>query len=127
MGKIFNRKNQLDARQRLRCQMPTPEQILWHYLKREQLGVKFRRQHGIGRYIVDFYCPEKRLVIEVDGDSHFSPDSRNYDHSRDEYLMILGISVLRFTNLQVMQQTQSVLEGIKQVLDASITPPRPSP
>lgn len=127
MGKIFNRKNQLDARQRLRSQMPTPEQILWHHLKREQLGVKFRRQHGIGCYIVDFYCPEKRLVIEADGDSHFTPCAQNHDHVRDEYLMALGIKVLRFTNLQIMQQTQSVLEAIKQMLDGSITPPRPSP
>ena len=61
--------------------MTEPEKRLWSILRNNQLGVKFRRQHGIGHYIVDFYCPELKLIIEVDGESHFSEDAQAYDRA----------------------------------------------
>nr|WP_258071342.1 endonuclease domain-containing protein [Vibrio jasicida] len=94
--------------------MPKPEEVLWHKIRRKQLGVKFRRQHGIGRYIVDFYCAELSLVIEIDGDSHFSTEGKEKDTKRDAFIEALGIKVLRFTNEEVMKQTESVLERIIQ-------------
>ena len=72
MNKFFNQLKQKPIRQTLRNRMTQAEKILWYYLRGRSLkGYKFRRQYGIGQYIVDFYCPAIRLVIEIDGDSHY--------------------------------------------------------
>ncbi|PYF79172.1 very-short-patch-repair endonuclease [Marinomonas alcarazii] len=92
--------------------MPEPERRLWFHIRGRQLGVKFRRQHGVGSYIVDFYCPEKHLVIEVDGDSHYTDEARKYDIERTIYLNRKGLQVLRFTNEQVMNELDAVLNVI---------------
>ncbi|HGY9592415.1 TPA: endonuclease domain-containing protein [Vibrio campbellii] len=110
--RTFNLKYQKQIRSQLRTNMPKPEEILWQRIRRKQLGVKFRRQHGIGRYIVDFYCAELNLVIEIDGDSHFSDEGKEKDTIRDAFMETLGIKVLRFTNEEVMKQTESVLERL---------------
>ncbi len=112
--RAFNLKYQKQIRSQLRTNMPKPEEILWQRIRRKQLGVKFRRQHGIGRYIVDFYCAELNLAIEIDGDSHFSDEGKEKDTIRDAFIEALGIKVLRFTNEEVMKQTESVLERIIQ-------------
>ena len=112
--RTFNLKYQKQIRSQLRTNMPKPEEVLWQKIRRKQLGVKFRRQHGIGRYIVDFYCAELNLVIEIDGDSHFSDEGKEKDTIRDSFMETLGIKVLRFTNEEVMKQTESVLERIIQ-------------
>jgi very-short-patch-repair endonuclease len=85
-------------------------------LRGKQLGVKFRRQHDIGHYIVDFYCPERQLVIELDGESHFTNDEQAYDQIRDAYLQGLGLRVLRFTNVQVVENLEGVYDIIKQAV-----------
>ena len=78
--KLFNRKTTKTKRQELRNDMPRAEKILWGHLKKQQINdCKFRRQHGIGAYIVDFYCPEKQLVLEIDGDSHFEAAASRYE------------------------------------------------
>ena len=110
--RTFNLKYQKKIRSQLRSNMPKPEEVLWQKIRRKQLGVKFRRQHGIGRYIVDFYCAELSLVIEIDGDSHFSTEGKEKDTKRDAFIEALGIKVLRFTNEEVMKQTESVLERL---------------
>ncbi|MGL5598435.1 MAG: endonuclease domain-containing protein [Aeromonas sp.] len=101
-------------RQQLRRNMTMPEQRLWQRIRNEQLGVKFRRQHGIGNYIADFYCPSHKLVIEVDGDSHFTEQGRDSDLQRDQFMHALGLRVLRFTNQQIMQELSAVLTVIMQ-------------
>ncbi len=106
-------------RQELRSQ-PTPaEHHLWQHLRKNQLGVKFRRQHGIHHYIVDFYCPECDLVIEVDGEIHTSEDAREYDQERDNLLKSCGLQVLHFSNHQVLQDTPTTLTQIQQALSLS--------
>ena len=117
--RTFNLKYQKQIRSQLRTNMPKPEEILWQRIRRKQLGVKFRRQHGIGRYIVDFYCPELNLVIEIDGDSHFSDEGKEKDTIRDAFMEALGIKVLRFTNEEVMKQTESVLERLFNLVRSS--------
>ncbi|MGF1792894.1 endonuclease domain-containing protein [Photobacterium profundum] len=112
MNKVFNNKQQKAFRQKLRNDMPEPEKRLWSRIRSKQLLAKFRRQHGIGNYIVDFYCSEKKLVIELDGDSHFSQDGLDYDKKRDAYMNSLGIKVLRFTNLQVITELDGVVTCI---------------
>lgn len=91
--------------------MPDAEIIMWSHLKNKQLnGLKFRRQYGVGRYIVDFYCPKMRLIIEIDGDSHFTDEAEQYDKQREEYMQSLGLSILRFTNRDVREKLPEVLE-----------------
>jgi very-short-patch-repair endonuclease len=83
-------------------------------------GRKFRRQrrqHSIGAYIADFYCPEECLVIEVDGDSHYTAEAQEYDTQRTAFLNALGVDVLRFTNHQVLFETEGVLAAIRAYLE----------
>jgi very-short-patch-repair endonuclease len=80
--------------------MTGPEKRLWSRLRARQLqGIKFRRQHGIGPYIVGFYCPEQSLVIEVDGDSHADAEQIQRDQRRDRYLQSIGLRVVRYRNM----------------------------
>ncbi len=101
----------------LRKEMTEAERRLWHRLRGEQLGAKFRKQHPIGPYIVDFYSWRAGLVIEVDGDTHFTPEAQAYDRERDAYLQSLGLTVLRFPNREVFTNLEGVLEAITTVLD----------
>jgi len=95
----------------LRQRQTPAEQILWQYLRNAQLdGIKFRRQHPIGRFIVDFYCAQTRLVIEIDGDSH--ADQVEYDQMRTNWLESQGYQVIRFTNCEVMEHPVDVMEDI---------------
>jgi very-short-patch-repair endonuclease len=98
----------------LRQPLTEAEQRLWYHLRRKQLdGYYFRRQHPIGRFIVDFYCAQVRLVIEVDGDVHTGqPD---YDKARTEWLEDRNYHVIRFTNREVLTETTAVLGRILEV------------
>ena len=90
--------------------------MLWLELRGSQLGYKFRRQFGIGSFIVDFYCPKLHLAIEVDGDSHLEPEAIKYDDERTEYLRDHNIQVIRFTNQDVYYELDEVVHMIKQQL-----------
>ena len=90
------------------------EQFLWEYLKNNKLGVKFRRQHPVFKYIADFYCHELRLIIEVDGDYHRDSVQTEYDEFRSEDINDFGIKVIRFNNEQVLNDIQLVINQIKQ-------------
>ena len=99
----------------LRRQSTQAEQILWHRLRRRQLGgFRFRRQHAIGDYIADFCCPEARLVIEVDGGQPASALAQ--DERRTRALHAWGYRVLRFGNPEVLQETEAVLAQIQTTL-----------
>ena len=97
MRTIHNLVKYKKRRQDLRNNSQDPEIILWSYLKGKQLqGYKFRRQHSIGNYIVDFYCTELKLAIELDGEQHSEERNVEYDKIRTEYLNSLGVKVLRY-------------------------------
>ena len=103
-----------DKRKELRKNITPAEATLWNSLKNKQLeGRKFRRQHSINNYILDFYCPSEKLVVELDGDHHFSDQGLENDQLRDAYLKSLGIKVLRFENDVVFWSIEYVLETIK--------------
>jgi very-short-patch-repair endonuclease len=107
--------------------MTGQETRLWSRLRARQLqGLKFRRQHGIGPYIVDFYCPEQSLVIEVDGDSHADVDQIVKDRQREKYLHSLGLRVLRYFNDDIVKNLDGVLEDLANRLSSGSTSPRPS-
>jgi very-short-patch-repair endonuclease len=91
----------------------TPQEIiLWSRLRKSQLGFKFRRQHSIGKYIVDFCCPSKKLIIEVDGGQHDETNQRAYDESRTKYFESLGFRVVRFWDNDVNNNLSSVIAEI---------------
>lgn len=115
--RIFNREATLDKRREQRGNPTEPERRLWQVLRAGQQGVKFRRQQGIGPYIADFYCPERLLVIEVDGDSHFYERGLSHDEQRDAYMAGLLLTVLRFSNREVMQNLPGVVVSIRAWLD----------
>lgn len=115
MYKVFNHSKLLERRKKLRKELTPEEHKLWFYLKGKNLGVKFRRQHGIGSYIADFYCKEKNLVIELDGLQHL--ENKEYDKERDLYLQTVGIKVLRFWNDDINKNIEEVLLKIKLELE----------
>ena len=96
----------------LRAEMTIPERTLWRSLSSVQLGAKFRRQHPLEPYIVDFYAHEAGLVVEVDGDTHAGPEAEAYDTARGEYLTALGLDILRFSNAEVTHNLGAVIEAI---------------
>ena len=98
----------------LRNNQTPSESKLWKYLSRNQLGFKFRRQHPISTYIADFYCHSLKLVIELDGEYHFSDEQKSLDNSRTRDMEQFGIIVIRFTNDHVSNGIDFVLDSIKQ-------------
>jgi very-short-patch-repair endonuclease len=102
----------------LRRSMTEAEKVLWGYLQnRKAGGYKFRRQHPLGSYIADFYCHEKRLVVEVDGEIHLNPETVEKDENRTAVLERYGIAVIRFSNQEVLEDTESVVQSIIQELN----------
>ena len=107
--------------------MSEPEKRLWSKLRSRQLhGYKFRRQHGIERYIVDFFCSELGVVVEVDGKTHTETKQIAYDEIRDRHLKLLGLSILRYTNFEVMSNLEGVLLDLEKHILQISTSPSPS-
>ncbi|HEY4515889.1 MAG TPA: DUF559 domain-containing protein [Candidatus Paceibacterota bacterium] len=116
MERVYNLKNLLNNRRELRKNQTPQEQILWWYLRNDQLGYRFRRQFSVGGYILDFYCPKKKLGIEVDGAIHNKKEVREYDKIRNVFFANMGFLVLRFSNDQIEKSIKDVLDTIKQNL-----------
>ena len=105
-------KNLKELAKDLRKNMTVAEKCLWTRIRLKSLGYMFFRQRPIGDYIADFYCPKAFLVVEVDGGQHFTKDETNNDRVRDEYLRSLELTVLRFSNSEVLGNTDKVVEKI---------------
>ena len=124
-------KNDPDMRaraHRLRRDATDAERALWRRLRAKQLdGLKFRRQHVIGRFIVDFYCHECRLAVELDGGQHGEAGQRRRDDARTAFLESRGVAVLRYSNLEALRETGAVLEDLRRRAAARRLPsPGPS-
>ncbi|MRR54726.1 MAG: endonuclease domain-containing protein [Deltaproteobacteria bacterium] len=114
-----NRPVLKSRRKELRNNATNAEKILWKMLQHSKLdGYKFRRQHSVGPYILDFYCPSEKLAVEVDGDSHFTDDAIEYDQERTAYLNGLEIRVVRFLNTDVYDNLDAVCERILEEIAA---------
>ena len=115
----MNRTEWLDRRRELRQALTPAEAVLWRLLKGRQLeGLKFRRQHSVGPYILDFYCPALKLAIELDGASHACREE--YDGQRTSYLSeTAGITVLRFENRVVFENPEQIFREVKEMMDAN--------
>jgi very-short-patch-repair endonuclease len=111
---IYNLSYLKERRRALRNNLTSAEAVLWILLKDSQLsGRKFRRQHSIKKFIVDFYCPSEKLVIELDGSSHDNSGQVNADYDRDNELKTLGLKVLRIENDMVFRHPEETLEIIE--------------
>lgn len=108
---LENRKHQTDA-----------EKAVWNLLRGKSLGKQFLRQHIIGDVIVDFLCPEAKLIIEVDGGYHAEREQQEADEIRQMYLEVMGYKVIRFKNEEVLHSTDQVIEKIRRLLDPSLLP-----
>lgn len=109
---VYNLKLKTYSRE-LRKNMTDAERRLWSKLRLKQLeGYRFQRQRIIGEYIVDFYCAGAKLIIEVDGGQHFTDEMAEADRKRDGYLRNQGLKVLRFTDTDVLKNTEGVVESI---------------
>jgi very-short-patch-repair endonuclease len=101
----------------LRKNMTDAERLLWSKIRGRQINnLQFYRQRIIGDYIVDFYCPKRSLVIEVDGGQHYIPDGQNSDQKRDEHLKLLGLNVVRFSNIEVLKNIDGVIQKVQELL-----------
>jgi very-short-patch-repair endonuclease len=125
MTEYFNRSDRKDLRRRLRSNMPPAEILLWSRLRAKQLlGMKFRRQYSVGPYSLDFYCPEIRLAIELDGDSHFTDEAKRLDRERQTWIESFGIRFLRFTNTDVHENLKGVIHAIARAIETTpLDPP----
>ncbi len=99
----------------MRTNMTEPEKRMW-YQCLKQIPLRFRRQRPFGPYVVDFYCAQQKLVIEIDGDSHATDDAIAYDNERTAFLQGLGLRVLRFSNRDVMENLEGVFDQINKEL-----------
>ncbi len=114
MTQFFNRTQDKEKRRLLRNNMPKAEAVIWSKLKGRQLLVyKFRRHYCLDRYVVDFYCPELKLAVEIDGDSHFQKGSEDNDRHRQTFIESFGIQFLRFTNEDVFKNIEGVIEIVR--------------
>jgi very-short-patch-repair endonuclease len=114
---VFNFRSQKENRQALRKIMPPAEVILWSKLRRQQLGgFKFRRQYSVSNFVI-FYCAEAKLGLEVDGESHFVDGAAEKDSIRQQYIEQQGIRMVRFTNTEVYECLDGLLESLLKVLN----------
>jgi very-short-patch-repair endonuclease len=117
-SQFHNRIELQQIRRQLRASLTPAEARLWTHLQRSQLsGRKFRRQHGAGPYVLDFYCPRVRLAVELDGAAHDHAAAQGRDARRDAFLSQARIRVLRFENRDVMDNLEGVLAVIREALD----------
>ena len=103
--------------EKLRKNMTEAEQIIWNRVCKNQLGVRIRRQHPVWKFIADFYCHEHKLIIEIDGHIHSLKENKEYDIDREVTLNDFGIEIIRFTNNQVINETDKVIDVIKKKID----------
>jgi very-short-patch-repair endonuclease len=123
---IYNTTERGAYRKKLRKSLTPAEATLWKCLQRSQiLGRKFRRQFSIGRYVLDFYCAECRLAIELDGQGHFEINADLHEVARTKYLEGCGIRILRFENEVLFNNMEAVLEAIKAAITETLVRERP--
>jgi very-short-patch-repair endonuclease len=118
MKKINNKPELKTFRKDLRNNGTSAEATLWTFLQRSQLdNRKFRRQHSLGNFIADFYCPSEKLVIELDGEGHYHEPGITKDKMKEDYLSSIGVRVVRFENRLVFENFEGVLEVIRRMFN----------
>ena len=115
--RVVHVRHKIEKARRLRRRMTDAEKKLWQQLRDRRLaGLKFRRQYPCGSYYLDFYCPSKHLVVEIDGGQHYTQNGRKHDKIRNEYLGRAGMHVLRYSNKDVLSNLNGVLKDILKIV-----------
>jgi very-short-patch-repair endonuclease len=110
------RRSSINKARVFRKTMTDGEQKLWSRLRGKQLEYYFRRQTPIGKYIVDFVCLKEKLIVEIDGSQHYTPTGKEHDRIRDQFLQRQGFRILRFNSVEVLDNTDGIIEVIYQKL-----------
>ncbi|MCP5061031.1 MAG: DUF559 domain-containing protein [Ignavibacteriae bacterium] len=114
MSKHFNKPELKELRRQLRQDQTYAEKVMWLHLRNRQiLGVKFRRQYSVDQYIIDFYAPEIKLAIELDGSVHNEPKQKEYDEIRQTYIEKYGINFIRITNEELLGNPNKAFNRIE--------------
>ena len=113
MTKIYNKTKIKEQRRKLRKTQTREELIFWAHVKDRRFHkYKFKRQYSIGNYIVDFYCSELKLVVEIDGGQHYEKENIEYDLQRTKYFDDFGIRVIRYTNIEITDNLEGVMDDL---------------
>ena len=114
MTQHFNKRKELEKRRKLRRKESYVEKIVWLHLRgRQILGYKFRRQYSVDHFVIDFYCPEIKFAVEIDGDVHEIPEQKNYDKARQKYLDVFGIKFVRIKNEEFLGNPNKAFSKIE--------------
>ena len=106
-------KSKIKFARKLRGDMSPPEVMVWVYLRQRKDGPAFRRQHPIGPYVLDFYCPLARLAVEIDGEHHYYEEQQRKDAIRDAWLLNQGIETLRIPGFEIMADPEEMAKQIR--------------
>ena len=117
MTKHYNKKTEKEKRRILRNEMTYCENIMWIHLRKKQLGVRFLRQYSVDQFVIDFYSPEIKLAIELDGNVHDNPDQKAYDEERQKYLEKFHIIFVRITNDELMGNANMAFKKIEDKIE----------
>jgi len=120
MTKHYNKKSEQEKRRSLRNNMTYCEKIVWLHLKKRQLGYRFLRQYSVDHFVIDFYCPELKLAVELDGDVHNLPEQKEYDISRQKYLEAFGIKFIRITNEEFLSNPNKAFSKIEKKINSIV-------
>jgi len=115
----------MNSARRMRRRLSLPEQLLWRLVRLSRGELRFRRQHPIGPYVADFYCPSAKLVIEIDGATHDYREAQ--DMRRDEYMESLGLRVLRVAAAEVLADPSAVADGLVRICQEAVGPSTTQP
>jgi very-short-patch-repair endonuclease len=122
MTQNFNKSSEKEKRRLLRKNQTFCEKILWIYLRdRKTLGYKFRRQYSVDWFVIDFYCPELKLALEIDGSIHNKPDVIEYDKARQKHIEAYGIKFIRITNDELLGNANMAFDKIESIIKTIAT------
>ena len=127
MTRHYTKKSEQEKRRYLRHNMTPVEKIVWIHLRKKQLGNRFLRQYSVDHYNMDFYCPELKLAVEIDGDIHEVPENKVYDKARQKYIERFGIKFVRIKNEEILGNANMAFEKIVRAIEKLGTPPKSSP
>lgn len=113
MTKHYNKKSEQEKRRTLRHNMTYAEKVLWQQLRKKQTGYRFLRQFSVDHFVIDFYCPELKLAIELDGSIHDIPEQKEYDVVRQKYIEKFGIRFVRITNEEFLSNPNKAFQKIE--------------
>ena len=116
MTRHYNKKSEQEKRRSLRQNMTYCEKIVWLNIRKKQLGYRFLRQYSVDHFVIDFYCPELKLALEVDGESHNNPEQKKYDIKRQKYLEAFNIKFVRIKDEDLLGNPNNAFNKLKDAI-----------